>query len=154
VPWAWHRAEDDIFDNLVYDSVNHVVEGIPMSLITAAHTRHTDTPNATMITCASPSLGGSAGLSLWKVQMRAGARGPLHVVDSEQLWTVVRGEIAVTLEGTAHDLAAGDTIVLAAGRERQIAALRSAEAVVCGHGSAIVSVPGEDAPRGTPPWIA
>jgi hypothetical protein len=26
--------------------------------------------------------------------------------------------------------------------------------LVCGHGSAIAGVPGEDAPRGTPPWIA
>ena len=125
-----------------------------MPVVTAADKRRTETPNATMITLASPTLGGSAGLSLWRVSMRAGARGPQHVVDSEQLWTVLAGAVTITLGGEAHDLRSGDTIVVPAGVERQVEAVRPAQLLVCGYGTASVSVPGEEAPRGTPPWIA
>jgi quercetin dioxygenase-like cupin family protein len=125
-----------------------------MPIVTAADKRRTETPNATMTTLASPTLGGSAGLSLWRVSMRAGARGPLHVVDSEQLWTVLAGAITITLGAQAHQLRSGDTIVLPAAVERRIEATRPAQLLVCGHGTASVSVPGEEAPRGTPPWIA
>jgi quercetin dioxygenase-like cupin family protein len=125
-----------------------------MPVVTAADKRRTETPNATMITLASPTLGGSAGLSLWRVSMRAEARGPQHVVDSEQLWTVLSGAVRITLGGEAHDLRSGDTIVVPAGVERQVEAVRPTQLVVCGYGTASVSVLGEEAPRGTPPWIA
>jgi quercetin dioxygenase-like cupin family protein len=107
-----------------------------------------------MTTLASPSLAGSESLSLWLVEMLAGSRGPLHVFDSEQLWTVLEGEIAATVDGTRHELHAGDTLILRAGATRQIASEGAARMLVCGRGDAVVSVPGEDADRGTPPWIA
>jgi quercetin dioxygenase-like cupin family protein len=107
-----------------------------------------------MTTLASPSLAGSASLSLWQVELRAGSCGPLHVFDSEQVWTVLDGEIAVTVDGTRHELRAGDTVVLHAGTPRQLRSECAARMVVCGRGDAVVSVPGEDADRGTPPWIA
>jgi quercetin dioxygenase-like cupin family protein len=124
------------------------------SVIRRDRSRRTETPNAVMTTLASPTLGGSAGLSLWRVEMAAGSRGPHHVVDSEQLWTVASGEVGVTVAGVATELGPADTLVLPAGVERQIAARTDAEMVVCGHGAAVVAVPGEDAPRGTPGWIA
>jgi quercetin dioxygenase-like cupin family protein len=125
-----------------------------MPIVTAAEKRRTETPNATMITLASPTLGGTAGLSLWRVSMRAGSRGPLHVVDSEQVWTVLAGAVTITLGDEEHELRSGDTIVLPASVARRIEATRPAQFLVCGHGTASVSVPGEEAPRGTPPWIA
>jgi quercetin dioxygenase-like cupin family protein len=145
-----------MFDNLVYYFVNLVVypKDLPMSVVTAAAARRTETPNATMTTCASPTLGSTSGLSLWRVQMRPAARGPAHTVDSEQLLTVLRGTVTVDLGDTRSVLRSGDTIVLAPDVVRQITAESSTELLVCGHGDAIVSVPGEDAPRGTPPWIA
>jgi len=72
-------------------------------LITAADTRQTVTPNATMITRASPTLGGSARLSVWEVRMPAGSEGPLHAFDSEQVWTVLAGELDVTVDGTPSE---------------------------------------------------
>lgn len=116
--------------------------------------RRTETPNATMTTLASPTLGPTRGWSMWRVEMSAGARGPRHVFDSEQLWTVLEGEVSVAVDDETCDLAAGDTVVLAAGAERQISARTAVRLLVCGRGDAIVRVPGEEASRGTPPWIA
>ena len=119
-----------------------------------ANARRTETPNATMTTLASPTLGPTDGLSLWQVEMAAGASGPRHVIDSEQLWTVREGRIVVDVAGESCTLEQGDTLVLAAAAERQIHATTDALILVCGHGHAIASVPGETSSRGTPPWIA
>lgn len=124
------------------------------SAVRAAERRRTETPNATMTTLASPTLGPTAGLSLWQVEMEGGASGPLHVFDREQLWTVLDGELTITVAGTPADLAEGDTIVIPAGVERQVHARIPARALVCGAGDAVVAVPGEELSRGTPPWIA
>jgi quercetin dioxygenase-like cupin family protein len=122
--------------------------------VRAAQSRRTETPNATMTTLASPTLGPTDGLSLWLVEMEAGAAGPLHVFDSEQLWTALAGEVTITVDGTPTELAAGDTIAIPAAVERQVTARTATRLIVCGHGAAVVTVPGEEAPRGTPPWIA
>lgn len=50
---------------------------MPPTPVRSTHARRAATPNAIMTTLASPSLGSSAGLSLWQVQMNAGQRGPL-----------------------------------------------------------------------------
>lgn len=122
-------------------------------IVSAASTRRSETPNAVMTTLASRSLGAER-LSLWRVEMTSGARGPLHVVDSEQLLTLLEGSAAITVLGETNVLAPGDTAVLPAGADRRIEAVTDTRLLVCGHGDAIVAVPGEAAPRGTPPWIA
>ena len=116
--------------------------------------RRTETPNATMTTLASPTLGATAGLSMWQVEMTTGAVGPEHAFDSEQAWTVLAGELTVTVAGEHTTLWPGETVVLPGGAERQLAARTDVRALVCGHGNATVHVPGEPGPRGTPPWIA
>lgn len=123
-------------------------------LIRAGERRRSETPNATMTTLASPTLGATAGLSMWQVEMAAGAQGPRHVFDSEQVWTVLEGQLAAVVTGEESELRAGDTVVLPADAERQLSATTDVRALVCGHGDAIARVPGEHAPRGTPPWIA
>jgi quercetin dioxygenase-like cupin family protein len=125
-----------------------------ISTVRAGENRRTETPNATMTTLASPTLGATAGLSMWCVEMTEGAQGPRHVFDSEQLWTVLEGELSVLVAGETAGLAAGDTLVLRAGVERQISATTAVRLLVCGYGAAVARVPGEDASRGTPPWIA
>jgi quercetin dioxygenase-like cupin family protein len=124
-----------------------------LPVIRAHETRRTETPNAIMTTLASPSLGASAGLSLWQVEMAAASTGPVHVFDTEQVWTVLAGEITVELEGVEHELAEGDTLVVRGGATRRISSRAGARMLVCGRGDAIVSVPGEATDRGTPPWI-
>ena len=123
------------------------------SLVRAAQARRTQTPNALMTTLASPSQGPTAGLSMWLVEMRAGQQGPAHVFDTEQIWHLIEGEAEVTVNARKLLLGPGDTVVLPAGAERQVSARAGTQLVVCGRGDAIVRVPGEAAPRGTPPWI-
>jgi quercetin dioxygenase-like cupin family protein len=122
--------------------------------VRASQRRRTETPNATMTTLASPSLGPSSALSMWRVEMAAGAQGPRHTFDSEQLWTVLEGAVSVAVAGQTIELVEGDTVVLPAGAERQICATTPAQLLVCGSGDAVVRVPGESEPRGTPAWIA
>jgi quercetin dioxygenase-like cupin family protein len=144
-------------DNAAYYLDNHVVYRmeLPVSpVIRATERRRSETPAGVMTTLASPTVGATAGLSMWEVAMAAGASGPLHVIDSEQIWTVLDGELSVAIEGQREDIRSEDTIVIPAELERQIFARTDVRLLVCGHGNAIARVPGEPEPRGTPAWIA
>lgn len=123
------------------------------NLVRAGQTRRTETPNALMTTLASPSQGPTTALSMWRVEMRAGQQGPPHVFDTEQIWHLLTGEAQVRVGADQLVLGPGDTVVLPAGTERQVTARADARLIVCGHGNAVVHVPGEAAPQGTPPWI-
>ena len=125
-----------------------------VAIIRAGDVRTTTTPTGVMTTLASPTLGGSAGLSLWRVAFPAGAAGPVHAFDSEQVWTVLSGAAVFTVDGWDHELAGGDTIVLPANATRQVRAESGAEFIVSGYGAAAVSAPGHPADGSTPAWIA
>ena len=92
-----------------------------MPVIRRAETRRTETPNAVMTTLASPIQGG-AGQSVWRVDMRPGQAGPLHAIDTEQVWTVLDGGATVELDGQALTLGPGDTIILPADAPRRVSA--------------------------------
>ena len=79
--------------------------------VRAGERRRSETPNATMTTLASPTLGATAALSMWQVEMAAGAQGPPHVFDSEQVRTVLEGQLAAVVAGEESELRAGDTVV-------------------------------------------
>ncbi|GLZ52089.1 cupin domain-containing protein [Actinomycetospora sp. NBRC 106378] len=124
-----------------------------MTVIRRADTRRTETPNAVMTTYASPSLGGSAH-ALWQVEMAAGAAGPVHVMDGEQVWTVLRGAASIDVGGATHAIGPGDSVVLAAGSTRRIHADPDdgLVALVTGPGAAHAVVPGGEPT--VPPWMA
>ncbi|ADB29727.1 Cupin 2 conserved barrel domain protein [Kribbella flavida DSM 17836] len=115
--------------------------------------RITETPNAVMTTYASPTQG-SQELSVWRVDMKQGAQGPWHSMDSEQVWTGLAGAATVQLGDEQVELRAGSAVVLPAGVERRISATEQFTAIVAGYGHAKASVRGEDADRGTPAWIS
>ena len=92
-----------------------------MPVIRRAETRRTETPNAVMTTLASPAQGG-AGQAVWRVDMRPGQAGPLHAIDTEQVWTVLDGGATVELDGQALTLGPGDTIILPADAPRRVSA--------------------------------
>ncbi len=124
-----------------------------MPVVRRAEQRRTETPNAVMTTLASPTLGG-AGRSLWRVEMRPGARGPEHTFDVEQIWTVIEGAADIGLEGQRLRVEAGDTLVLPARRLRQLTADPDA-----GLAAMVTSPPGgraglaDGTDRGVPDWI-
>lgn len=123
------------------------------TVIRRADARRTSTPNATMTTLASPTQGATRQ-ALWRVEMAPGAVGPDHAMGGEQIWTVVAGAARVEVDGEAHDLAAGDTLVLPPDVPRRIHADadRGVEAVVTGPGADTASGPGREPV--VPAWIA
>ena len=122
--------------------------------VSAQSMRRTETPNAVMTTLASPTQGPARDLSLWKIAMQPGQRGPRHVLDREQIWHVLNGEVDFAVgEETAH-LHAGDAIVLPGAIERQVTAVTAAEIIACGPSAVLATVVGENQSRGTPPWIS
>jgi quercetin dioxygenase-like cupin family protein len=124
------------------------------SVVSRAQARTTVTPNATMTTLASPTIGATAGLSLWRVEMNAGQQGPWHTFDTEQLWTVESGTVVLVSVDGDIIMNPGDTAVIPAGAERQITATSDVRLIVCGPAGGVAQARGEDAPRGTPAWIS
>ncbi|AUY51971.1 cupin domain-containing protein [Streptomyces sp. CB01881] len=125
-----------------------------MTVIRSTEARRTETPNAVMTTLASPTQGGTTN-SLWRVEMKEGGQGPLHVFDAEQIWTVVSGGATVELGDDTLAVAAGDTVVLPAGVARRITAEAAFSAVVTAPGGARVFKVGDpEEDRFTPGWIA
>lgn len=129
---------------------------MPATVVRRSETRRSETPNAVMTTLASPTLAGTTGLSLWRVEMSAGQAGPLHSFDTEQVWTVVAGAPTIVVDGVSATLGVGDTIAIPAGAARQIHAGDGATFVVSGAATARATALDTEQPRpaGVPPWIA
>lgn len=125
-----------------------------MPVIRSAERRVTETPNAVMTTFASPTQGGAAR-AVWRVDMRPGAAGPVHVFDVEQVWIVVGGAASVEIGEEIHALDEGDAAVIPAGAVRRIHAdpQRGLAAIVTAPARAQASQPGVEGTT-VPGWIA
>ncbi|GIF67455.1 hypothetical protein Ais01nite_54900 [Asanoa ishikariensis] len=121
-----------------------------MTVIRNDETRRFETPAGVMTTLASPTLGG-ASQPLWRVEMSAGSAGPVHTIDTEQIWTVLSGGAEVRLGGSDIRVGAGDTLVVAPDVERQVTADATA-----GLTAIVTSAAGSTATAGgnriQPPW--
>lgn len=122
-------------------------------LITQNRTRITTTPNATMTTFASPILSGTAAISVWQTSMHAGAQGPLHSFDTDQVLVITSGTLSVSVEGTCIEMSEGCGLTIAPGHFRQISAVSDCTFMVTATSPTLVTVSGESAPRLTPAWI-
>ena len=100
-----------------------------MPVIRHAESRRTETPNAIMTTLASPTQGG-AGQVVWRVDMNPGQTGPLHGIDTEQVWTVLAGAATVELAGEPLVIEPGDTLVIPADAPRRLTPTRTGFAAV------------------------
>ncbi|WP_067865335.1 cupin domain-containing protein [Nocardia shimofusensis] len=124
-----------------------------MTVVRHTETRRTETPGGVMTTLASPTQGG-ASTALWRVEVPPHTSGPLHEFDVEQIWTVLTGSLAVDLDGSSHDAAEGDTVVLPAGVRRQISSgPEGYSAIVTAPAGAQARTPESDSPV-VPRWIA
>lgn len=90
-----------------------------MRIVRSTDTRRTETPSAAMTTLASPTVGNAAN-PLWKVEAPAGQPGPLHCIDTEQVWTLLDGTATVTTADRTAELAPGDTVVIPAHLPRRL----------------------------------
>ena len=124
-----------------------------MKIVRAEDRRVTTTPNATMTTVASPSLGESTG-SLWWVEMNPKAENPEHAVGEEVVWAVTSGQATIWLGGQAHDLLAGDTAVLPAGIMRRIVAGPDGFTAAVTTASPTLVTRADGLPAVIPPWVA
>jgi quercetin dioxygenase-like cupin family protein len=85
--------------------------------------------------------------------MAAGAAGPAHTFDAEQIWTLIDGSATLELGGERLPLVAGDTVVLPAAAPRRLATEQGCAAIVTAPaGARAVLADGTD--RGVPAWIA
>jgi len=60
---------------------------------------------------ATPSRG-AAETAVWQVEIAPGAPATPHSLTREEIFHVLAGEAAITLDGAEHAVAAGDTIVV------------------------------------------
>lgn len=114
--------------------------------------RSIETPNGRMTTLASRTSNGSAH-SLWRVDMEAGAAGPSHRSDAQQVLTVLSGAAEITVEGEPLILGPGDTAVIDAGALRQVAARERLALMVSAAPTANAILP-DGTDRGVLPWAA
>jgi mannose-6-phosphate isomerase-like protein (cupin superfamily) len=110
-----------------------------------------DLPGTRFTTLASPSRG-AAETSVWRLELLPGADARVHSVTREEIFVALDGAATATLDGVAHDVRAGDTLVLPPGTGFSIAAAGDVpfRAIVC------LPVGGQAAFAGgapfTPPW--
>jgi quercetin dioxygenase-like cupin family protein len=106
--------------------------------------RATETPNATLASLATPSLG-SAELCTWRVTMRPGAEGPVHAIDREQVWMPLSGSLAFTVGDSTSVVTAGQSAILPADEVRQVRVTEGpVEALVCMAVGGHATLPGSD----------
>lgn len=108
------------------------------TIVRASNARITATPNATMTTLASPTLSES-NTSLWIVEMKRGASGPLHSMSSDQVWHLLSGSVTCEIDGESIALEPGDTLRISGGVNRQFRAQSDARLLVSGASDAEAS---------------
>jgi quercetin dioxygenase-like cupin family protein len=79
-----------------------------------------ETPNARMQVYASPEVNGSP-VAVWRTDMVPGAAGPTHIASETQVLVVLEGAAMVSVDGGTSSLRAGESILLPAGAQRQVA---------------------------------
>jgi quercetin dioxygenase-like cupin family protein len=93
-----------------------------MSHIHLEEARVVATPAATMRTYASPTTPAATDIAVWRTDMSAGASGPLHIVDTDQVVVVVDGTLSAEIDGRRCEVPAGDSVLLPAGTQRRLTA--------------------------------
>ncbi|MFJ9130815.1 cupin domain-containing protein [Streptomyces sp. NPDC102340] len=66
------------------------------------------------VSYATPATG-SKELCAWRGEIPAGAKGPAHTVSREEILHLLTGTLRLSLDGTPHTLAPGDTAIVNAG---------------------------------------
>jgi quercetin dioxygenase-like cupin family protein len=86
-----------------------------MPVIKASAAPTFEIPGLQVLSLAAPSRG-SAESCVWRITVAPGTPGTPHSVDREEIFIGLSGEGRVELDGEDARLAAGDTLVVPAGR--------------------------------------
>lgn len=121
-----------------------------MRVITETEDRTITTPAAVMVGLAAPSQG-SAEISTWRVQMKAGGTSPVHVIDREQIWMPVSGTFEFTVDGETAQVGESEALIVPGGSTREFrVGTEAAVAIVCMPAGGQASISGSDAKQPVP----
>lgn len=105
---------------------------------------------ARFTSCSAPSKGGTE-LAMWTVDVPAGTPAAPHRLDREEVLHVLAGRLAVTVDGEAAELAAGDTLAAPAGSLLCVSAVDApARILACTRAGLRATM--SDGTVLTPPW--
>ncbi|MYS23557.1 Cupin domain protein [Streptomyces sp. DvalAA-14] len=101
-----------------------------MYVVSESAERTTRTPAGAMFGLAGPSSG-STEVATWRVEIGAGASTPEHIIDREQVWTLLSGEFEALVDGETAAVQAGQAVVLPAGAVRRLTAVGGPAQALC-----------------------
>ena len=90
-----------------------------MTLITGSDAEVFDAHGVRFRSYVRPSRG-SGHLCAWRIDVPAGQEGAPHTPSVEEVICCIEGELAVTLDGTAHSLHPGDALYVPPGSEIRV----------------------------------
>jgi len=110
-------------------------------------------PGVTFTGLASPSRG-SRETSVWRVRLDPRTPGTPHRLTREEIFVVLSGNARATVDGAAHDLTPGCTLIVPAGVEFSLenTAPAAFEAIALMPVGGAASIGGDE--PFTPPWAA
>jgi quercetin dioxygenase-like cupin family protein len=105
---------------------------------------------STFSSFVAPSRG-STQLCAWQLTVPAGLTGAAHKPTRDEVLLLLDGELMITIDGTATDLAAGDVVLVPAGSELRV------DGGTCDATAWVTTTPGleavmADGSRFAPPW--
>src|SRR3954453_7181896 len=75
-----------------------------------------DAGGTSVIAYAAPSRG-AAEVRVWQIELAPGTTSPPHHMDREEVFLGTSGHAIADVDGTRHDLRAGDCLILPAGTD-------------------------------------
>lgn len=101
-----------------------------MYVVSESEQRTTRTPAGAMFALAGPSQG-STEVTTWRVEIGADTSTPEHVIDREQVWTLLSGEFEAVVDGETATVKAGQAVILPAGAVRKLTAVGGPAQALC-----------------------
>lgn len=106
---------------------------------------------ARFVSHVTPRSGGRE-LCAWRGEIPAGTRAPAHTVSREEVIHLLDGELAITLDGRADRVRAGDTVIVHPGATLAIENATDRTAVTWVTTSIGLEAEFADGSRIAPPW--
>ncbi|MEU0117272.1 cupin domain-containing protein [Streptomyces bobili] len=106
---------------------------------------------ARFVSYAAPRTG-SKELAAWRGEIPPGTKAPAHTVSREEIFLVLVGELALTLDGRTERVGAGDTVIINAGSTLSVENPTDHTAITWVTTSVGLTAELADATVLTPPW--